>query len=238
MKAHRLAKYFPILEGDEFDLLVDDIKKNGQLEPIVTVDGEILDGINRYRACTKLGIEPRCEKFKGDDPLAYVISLNIRRRHLDPSQRAMLATEMMPEIKSKIEKGSMDPRTDPGDHARLATTAAQMFSVSGVSVRRAQRVKEQAPDRVDDVIRGRATVREINDQISASKEKIRQAEVKKQDPNGAVVALDIMAYLNALERCISILPNKPPKNWTDNTISQARSYAKIIIKRLEEFTNE
>ena len=30
MKAHRLAKYFPILEGEEFDLLVKDIEEHGQ----------------------------------------------------------------------------------------------------------------------------------------------------------------------------------------------------------------
>lgn len=41
MKAHKLAKYFPILEGDEFKMLVEDIRKNGQLNPIVTYKGEI-----------------------------------------------------------------------------------------------------------------------------------------------------------------------------------------------------
>lgn len=68
MKVHKYAKYFPILENEEFDLLVEDIKKNGQLEPIIMIGDEILDGVNRYRACKELEIESITEQYKGDDP--------------------------------------------------------------------------------------------------------------------------------------------------------------------------
>lgn len=103
MKIHKYAEYFPALEGEEFNLLVEDIKKNGQVEAIVTYRGEILDGANRYRACRAAGVEPKYQEYTGDDPLGHVVSLNVRRRHMDVSQRAMLATEMLPEFEAKAE---------------------------------------------------------------------------------------------------------------------------------------
>jgi hypothetical protein len=56
-------------------------------------DGQsILDGRNRYRACLAAGIEPTFTVYQSDDPVSYVISL--KRRHLDESQRAMVAAKL------------------------------------------------------------------------------------------------------------------------------------------------
>ena len=63
------------------------IRKNGVIEPIVFLDGSILNGRNRYMAARKLGIEyPRVE-YEGTDPLGFVIAKNLARRHLTESQR-------------------------------------------------------------------------------------------------------------------------------------------------------
>jgi hypothetical protein len=72
-----LSTIFPLIEGAAFEELVADIKAYGVREPIWLYDGKILDGRNRYRACLKARIEPRFRDYRGNDPLAFIISLNL-----------------------------------------------------------------------------------------------------------------------------------------------------------------
>lgn len=91
---HALANIFPLLEGVSFRELVEDIRINGLREPIVLLDGKILDGRNRYRAAMAAQVGVRFRQYDGKDALAFVISANLHRRHLDASQRAMIAAEV------------------------------------------------------------------------------------------------------------------------------------------------
>src|SRR5215469_5862699 len=83
IKFHPLADLFPLMEGEEFDALVADIKANGLHEPIIVYDDRILDGRNRYRACRKAGVEPKFKQYlevglvsccEAIHPANYVIS--------------------------------------------------------------------------------------------------------------------------------------------------------------------
>lgn len=94
MEFHEIANIFPLIEGAEFADLVADIKAHGVREPIWLYEGKILDGRNRYRAAREAGVDcPSCE-YEGDDPLAYVVSLNLKRRHLNEAQRAWVAAKI------------------------------------------------------------------------------------------------------------------------------------------------
>ena len=91
---HPLANIFPLLEGEEFDALVADIKASGLCEAVWLYEGLILDGRNRYRACQALGYDCPTRDYPGNDPLGFVISMNLRRRHLDESQRGLIADKL------------------------------------------------------------------------------------------------------------------------------------------------
>lgn len=89
----RFRAAFPLIEGEEFDQLVEDIRANGLRVPVwLHPDGSILDGRNRYRACKAARIKPQFETWDGKgSPLEFVISMNLQRRHLTQGQRACVA---------------------------------------------------------------------------------------------------------------------------------------------------
>src|SRR5699024_2539042 len=87
---HPYADKFPMLPDSELEELAESIKQNGQRQPIVlTEDGLILDGRNRYRACEMINVEPEIEVYDGDDLAEYVIDSNTSRRHMSTGARAM-----------------------------------------------------------------------------------------------------------------------------------------------------
>lgn len=86
---HPLSAAFPAMSDEDFQALKDDIEINGQREPVMIFEGMVLDGWHRYRACVDLGLKPQQFTFpEGDDPVAFVLSQNLHRRHLSASQRA------------------------------------------------------------------------------------------------------------------------------------------------------
>lgn len=92
---HPAAEVFPLMDEEQYAALKLDIAENGLNEPIVYLQGSIIDGRNRSRACRELNIEPLKEEIEDDtDPVTYVISANLRRRQLKTSQKAMCAAKV------------------------------------------------------------------------------------------------------------------------------------------------
>jgi hypothetical protein len=87
---HEAANIFPLAEECLAEL-AEDIKTNGQQVPIERIGGKIVDGRRRLLACELAGVTPRFRDVEVADPVAYVLSLNLHRRHLTTSQRAMVA---------------------------------------------------------------------------------------------------------------------------------------------------
>lgn len=160
MKLHRVAKLFPDMPTEQFKDLVADIKENGQLEPILTCSGKIADGRHRFRACRRLKIEPRFVRWEDIRPdkdaslVTYVISRNLKRRHLDKDQRSAIATDALPlfeqEAKhkqtlaaSKAGKASGEVRRKKADEE--ANVPADLRERSGKDDPETKEVSDPAP---------------------------------------------------------------------------------------------
>lgn len=153
---HEFANVFPMLQGEALHALRDDIEANGVREPVVFLGTAILDGRNRYICARDLGVEyPRREfgsqASDGEDPLAFVISHNLTRRHLSESQRASAAAKI-----ANMQRGANQHTSIEGTSTAVA---AKMLSVGRASVERARKVHDMgAPELVQAVDEGRASV--------------------------------------------------------------------------------
>jgi hypothetical protein len=95
---HEYGKILPPMTEEEFEALKADINKNGLLEKITLLDGQILDGKERYRACIAVGVAPEFENFEdradAGDPIDFIVSMNVTRQHFSPSQKAAIAASL------------------------------------------------------------------------------------------------------------------------------------------------
>lgn len=150
--------------------LAADIKRNGQRAPVTLYEGKILDGQNRQAACEIAGIEMKTREFPaGADPVEFVISANLNRRHLTPSQRAMAAAKL-----SDIHGPGhpADPKfihnnhNEPPHGGITITSAAQKMGASVRTAERASRVIQSGTKKqVQQVVNGEKTVAEVEREI-------------------------------------------------------------------------
>lgn len=164
---HPLANLFPLMEGSDFDELVGSIRANGLRCRIVTYEGKILDGRNRYRACQVAGREPFLEPFIGDDPLKFVIDMNIPRRHLNESQRALIAAQL---VTTRAGENQYTVARGVGDKAQTTLQqAAKLLNVSKSEVSLARKVlTDGSPEEIAAIKQGTTRVNAVGHDLRAA----------------------------------------------------------------------
>ena len=85
---HPLSAAFPAMSSDEFESLKDSVIEIGVQTPITLFDGMVIDGWHRYCAASAVGLPCQSVELGDVDPVEFVKSQNLHRRHLTGSQRA------------------------------------------------------------------------------------------------------------------------------------------------------
>ena len=146
---HPAAEIFPVMDEAAFAALVADIAAHGQREPILVLDGQVIDGRHRLRACEQLGLEPLVRQVSADDgdPFGLVVSLNLHRRHLSEGQRAIIAARL-----------ATLPHGRPDANAQICAftqdEAAQHLKVSRRTVQHARAVLDHGIDELQAAVKG------------------------------------------------------------------------------------
>lgn len=163
--AHPAANVFPLMSDDELQGLADDIKANKLRDPLCHDDaGRIVDGRNRWIACQVSGVEARSLPLPQDiSAVDYVISHNLHRRNLTPSQRAACAADLATlkhganqyqQVVGVVEDGSIDPSTSGMSNVQ----AAALLGVGTAQVKRAKTIKRESPEAFERVKRGEVSI--------------------------------------------------------------------------------
>jgi hypothetical protein len=194
MDIHPVANLFPYMSADEFSALKSDMQRNGQREPIWVYQDRIIDGRNRYRACAELGIKPITREWSGNDNngalVAFVISLNLYRRHLSSSQKAIVALEVEKQLatqaKANMSAGGGDKRSKKNgaglqiisNPIDSAAQAAEIVGSNRAYVVDAKRVALTAPELIEHIMVGVLTIPEAK-KLSVLSPAIRRSILKK-----------------------------------------------------------
>lgn len=174
---HPVAALFPMMSDEELDALAEDIKANGLQQPLVyDRDGVLIDGRNRQEACRRAGVEPTHTTLPdGVDPVAFILSANIQRRHMSKGQQAMaVARAYSLHKKYEVGGGSGENRkkSDRG-------VASALSKVSRAHIDHAVAVLRYAEDYADAVLAGDET---LNDAYAvALARKHRTDEAQQED---------------------------------------------------------
>jgi hypothetical protein len=148
---HYLALMLPPMAPDQYGLLREDVRQHGVRHPIVLYEGQVLDGVHRQRAAIETGREPHYVEHTDGDPLAFVLSENLARRHMNATERTKVAAavyELLPDRRIyRPEATSSDELVARGKDGRRNIEVARQFGISATSLVRALAVKAAAPER-------------------------------------------------------------------------------------------
>ena len=154
---HPLSAAFPAMSDTEFQELRDSIDNIGLQNPITLLDGMVLDGWNRYRACEELGMTcATVQLADGVDPRDFVMAQNGARRHITQAQIAV-ATVTVYQWKP-VGNPAFSQLGTECPIAEKQKSAAELAEIAGVhlnSIKQAKAVTTKAaPAVVEAVKRG------------------------------------------------------------------------------------
>lgn len=225
---HSVSELFPEMDEESYEALKADIAAHKQSEPIVLWKKQLIDGRHRLRACNELGIKPIVVDIPAsDDPLAYVISHNLHRRHLSTSQRAMVAAKI---ATMEVGNNQHTKKEGPQICGGSAKEAAATLNVSARSVETAKQVLAQGSKAVKNAVeQGKLAVSTAAELATSGATKTEQTQAVKGGKE-------------SIKEVIKKTAAKPPKVKKELSPEEqvkaerkkARSYAEYLQRSIDD----
>lgn len=231
--------------------------------PIILFEGAIIDGWNRYRAATQLGIERKFKEFKGskNDAFEYIIKTN-KRRSLSSSQKAAIAVEaedvyaeleaaVEEERREKISKNNQNQYTKsatqeliPESHKRdskkeeqnqTRTKLAKKFDTNPRYVSDAKKLREEKPNAFNQILTGKTTIPRVKKQEEIKQTKQAYTQSTKTDSPPVITIADCKEYLATFEdNSIDLLITDPPyMTDVDDIEAFAQSWLPLALQKVK-----
>ena len=237
---------FPLIQrgSREWVRLLDSIREEGQVQPIVMDGDMLLDGRNRMAVCETLGIEPKTVQWRDlgmtMDKEDWIEAVNVERRHLTPDQFTTICTQInlyrdeqyAKEMKAQSQLAGKDKNGKP---VRKDKSSVNLNSDSPIS---------ESPKRDIKEMNANSTAGKIAEKAGTSRHKAQQAiDIIKAAANGDIPAEAVQAVINGdakLKDVAKQVPKKTksPRKPTDpveKAIRLIKSMTKEDVKRFAEF---
>lgn len=233
---HPLCALFPRMAGQEFEALKADIKANGLRQPIVTHQGMILDGGNRYAACMEVGVKPIMTEYTGTNLVTYVLSANFYRRHLSAGQQAAIVASA-----TDWAKAQTVGKPKSGNATGLQTVAdrAAVSGASDKTQRMADKLVKEKPALAQQVVKGEKS---LNQAVKESKP-VKKSKAARFDPppppesDQGDDAVQILSEendrLNDRLAVVAMHGTDEERRAAEETITQLRAMVKTLTVELD-----
>ena len=146
---------FKVLDDDKMESLVDSIRENGILNPVIvrpdqTGDYEMVSGHRRLHAAGIVGlvkIPAIVKEMSDDEAIIKIVDANIQREEILPSERAWSLKMKMDAIKRQGKRS--DLTSDQNGPKLSAVEVGESAGISSTQVKRYIRLTELIPEILD-----------------------------------------------------------------------------------------
>lgn len=203
-------KLIPALTAEEFKQLEANCLEEGIREKILTWNGVIIDGHNRYEIATRWNLDYQTESKRfvnENDVREWMINNQFGRRNLSNYQRSVLALELESVFSARAKENL---KVSGEKFGKGLPTLAEPIEIKPINTRqeiaKVANVSHGTLDKVK-VIEAKATP-EVKAQLSTGEVSINQAyqEIKKEEKT---IILEEKKKQNALDLSIEVAGNKP-----------------------------
>lgn len=212
----------PPLSDDEYMRLERSIIAEGVRDPIITWQGTIVDGHNRYRICQEHGIAFKTAEIvfgSKDAAKIWIIENQFGRRNLNSYQKSVLALQLEPlyaaEAKRRMSEGGGDRKSSD-----YQESGSQKFDTPILPIRTDERIAQVAGV-------SRQTIRKVK-AIEAEAEKGNEAAIAARD---ALISGESKSIHGAY---VAVTGDSRPRLRTESTTEDGRRICAMCGEPIDE----